>query len=401
MHAEPAPIRDAAAPPPRRPRILHVITSLDADGAQAMLCKLLAATERSPSDLAVVSLTGPGPLGPRIEALGIRVHALHMGSPPTVARGLARLARLVRAMRPDLIQGWMYHANLAALLARTLARARVPVVWNIRHTPHRLAYEKRLTAATIRLGAWCSGHAERIVYVAEESAARHEALGYRPDRRLVIPNGFDTGRFAPSTPARVELRSGLGLAPSTVLIGQVCRYHPLKDHAGFLRAAALLSRSRPDARFVLAGRGLDRSNTAVLGLVRELGLVERVHLLGETSDPARLLAGLDIATLASYSGEGFPNVIGEAMSCGVPCVVTDVGASARLVDGTGRVVPAREPAALARAWSELIDLGPEGRAALGVAARRRIQDHFALPAVVARYEALYEDVAWRGRESSR
>ena len=373
-------------------KILHIISSLHRDGAQAMLYKLLSTTDRSPLDLAVVSLTSSGALGASIEKLGISVHALGMGAPLSTAQGLARLVSIARRLRPGVIQGWMYHANLAALLAQMSLSRHVPVVWNIRHTPHRLAYEKRMTAAMIRLGARLSARAARIVYVAEESAVQHEALGYRSGTGLVIPNGFDTRRFAPSEVTRRQIRAELGLAPSTLVVGLVARYHPFKDHATFLEAAAVLQQAHPDVHFLLAGRGLDHTNTRVLALSEALRLGDRLHLCGERSDAAELLPALDIATLTSYSGEGFPNVIGEAMACGVPCVVTDVGASARLVDRTGLVVPPRAPRALAEALRQLVVMAAEDRVALGRDARRRIQEHFNLADIVTRYDALYDDV---------
>jgi glycosyltransferase involved in cell wall biosynthesis len=246
----------------------------------------------------------------------------------------------------------------------------------------------------VRLGARLSHRAERVIYVAQTSALQHEALGYRADKRVILPNGFDTGRFAPCDDARLQLRHDLGLAPSTVLIGSIARYHPMKDHANFLRAAHECVRAHPDTHFVLAGDRVDPSNVTLARLVDSLGLASRAHLLGRRDDAPHVLAGLDIATSASYS-EAFPNVIGEAMACGVPCVVTDVGDSALVVGETGRTVPPRQPRALARAWADLIELGRNGRVAMGQTARRRIVEHYGLRSVVSRYERLYEDLAGR------
>jgi glycosyltransferase involved in cell wall biosynthesis len=383
-------------------KVLHLVTSLHRDGAQTMLSKLVSATDRERFDTMVVSLTNGGALGESIQALGVPVHAIGLGPPLATAVGLGRLIRIVRGFRPHVIQGWMYHANLAALMAQKALPEPVPVLWNIRHSAYDLAFEKPMTARMIRLGARLSRRVDGIVYVAEESAAQHEGLGYRPPRRLVIPNGFDTERFAPSPSARLALRAELGLSPSAVLIGLVARYHPMKDHATFLHAAARLAPSHPDAHFVLAGRGVDHANAELVAAIRSRQLGERTHLCGERADSPRVLAALDVASLASYS-EGFPNVIGEAMACGVPCVVTDVGASATLVGDTGHVVPPRSAEALADGWHRLLEMAPERRAALGRAARRRIEEHFGLAAVVAQYEALYLSCAGpaasRGRDS--
>jgi glycosyltransferase involved in cell wall biosynthesis len=208
----------------------------------------------------------------------------------------------------------------------------------------------------------------------------------------VIPNGIDTRQFVPSAQARLSVRSELRLSEDALLIGLIGRFHPMKDHANFLKAAALVSKTHPLAHFVLVGRDVDRQNQRLNKSIEELGLADRVHLLGERQDTARLTAALDIFSLSSSYGESCPNVIGEAMACGVPCVVTDIGDARWIVGEAGRVVPPRAPQALAGAWKEIIDLGPDTRKALGVFARSRVIENFPLHSVIARYEYLYEAV---------
>ncbi|NEP28701.1 glycosyltransferase, partial [Moorena sp. SIO3I6] len=215
-------------------------------------------------------------------------------------------------------------------------------------------------------------------------------LGYSSQNSCVIPNGFDTSLFKPSLEARAAFRSELGLSEQSILIGLIGRYHPMKDHPNFIRAASLLVKEFPDVHFIMVGTEVDQDNNFLSSLIQDLGLSNHIHLLGERSDIPRLTAALDINTLASAYGEAFPLVIGEAMSSGVPCVVTDVGDSAWIVGNTGRVVPPRNSEALARAWKELILMGNEGRKVLGKAARSRIIDSFSINSVVAQYESLYE-----------
>jgi len=181
--------------------------------------------------------------------------------------------------------------------------------------------------------------------------------------------------------------------PSTeaLLVGVIGRHHPMKDQANFLRAAGQISKRYREAHFLLAGRGVDVDNRTLLKLIEELKLDDHVHLLGERTDIARLVAALDIFCLSSCYGESFPIIVGEAMSCAVPCVVTDVGDSAWMVSDTGRVVPPRDTGALAAACEEFLDIGPAGRQAIGAAARSRVTELFSLPSVVARYEELYEN----------
>lgn len=371
-------------------RVLHIINGLASGGAETMLAKLLAGMDREAFEPAVVSLTDRGSLAEHLANLQVPVHALGFGSALPTPSAVWRLVRIVRRIRPHLIQGWMYHANLAAELASICVSEPAPVLWNIRHSIYRLADEKCTTAAIIRLGARLSFRPAHILYNAHVSAVQHEALGYRFEKRVVIPNGFDTQRFIPSEQARVRIRTELGLSSSTVLIGLIARYHPMKDHATFLRAAGSLVDTHPDVHFLLVGRDVDWDNAALVRLIQDTGVGTRIHLLGERTDIHQVTAALDVSAISSYS-EGFPNVIGEAMACAVPCTVTDVGDSASIVGETGRVVPPRDHQALAEAWRALLRVGPAGRARLGRAARRRIEEHFSLPAVIARYEQLYRD----------
>jgi len=370
-------------------RILHVITGLTTGGAQVMLLKLLS-NNNGDWESAVVSLMDEGTIGPRIAALGIPVHCLDMRrGRPNPVRALS-LMTITRQFRPQLIQGWMYHGNLGASLASISMHHRVSVLWNIRQSLEGVAEDRRLTRAMIRLGALLSWHPASIIYNSPISARQHEIFGYRALRRVVIPNGFDCQIFRPDNEARRQVREELGIGIDAILIGLIARFHPVKDHASFLRAANLVTRTHPHVRFLLVGEGVTVEERALTKLIREQRLESRIFLLGERPDTPRLTAALDIACSASL-GEGFSNTIGEAMACGVPCVVTDVGDSALVVANTGLSVRPRDPEALAQALDHLVDAGPEQRRQLGVAARRRIQTEFSLPTIVHRYEDLYRE----------
>nr|ALS89902.1 stp2: sugar transferase, PEP-CTERM/EpsH1 system [uncultured bacterium] len=217
-------------------------------------------------------------------------------------------------------------------------------------------------------------------------------MGFNLDKSCVIPNGIDETVFVPLTGARRSVRSELGLPEDAFLLGIMGRYHPAKDHGNFLQAAALLSKVHPKTHFLLIGRNVDGKNRKLCHSIEQLGLASRTHLLGERHDTARLCAALDVFSLSSSYGESFPNVVGEAMACEVPCVVTDIGGTPWMVGQTGRVVPPRDPRAMAEAWQELINLGQEERRALGREARARVVEHFTLKAVAERYVSLYEKV---------
>jgi len=370
-------------------RILHVITGLATGGAEISLLRLVSAGRADGVESAVISLTSLGPVGERIANLGIPVTVAGIGRNPLGLARLLRLRRPARRFAPHLIQGWMYHGNLAASFLAFRAAHRAPVLWNIRQTLYRLADEKTVTAAVVRIGAALSRRPAAIVYNSEISAGQHEAIGYAAAKRVVIPNGIDCMEFVPSPDARAALRGELGLGANALLVGLVARLHPMKDHRGFLLAAGQLAPLYPDLHFVLAGRGVTPDEPSLARIIAEQNLAGRVHLLDERSDIARIDAALDIACSSSSRAEGFSNAIAEAMACGVPCVVTEVGEGRGIVGDTGVAVPPLDPGALAESIKKLLDAGSEARGRLGAAARRRVETEFSLAKTVRAYHALY------------
>lgn len=378
--------------PEARPlRILHIITELGTGGAEAMLYKLLQATDGI-VESRVLSLMAGGSNARRIEALGVRVGSLGMirGAVPGPA-ALWQLRRMVRDFHPDLVQGWMYHGNLAAWLAVRQCEGRPRLFWNLRQTLYDIRRETKMTRWLIQLGARLSSAADRIIYNSEVSARQHEAAGYAAHKRIVIPNGFEVGMFSSQVDLRHAVREEFGLDADSLIIGQVARYHPMKGHQALLQAAAAIVPRHPRARFVLVGHGVTPDNLALAEPIRDLGLADKVVLAGERADVPKLMAAMDVVVSASEWGEGFPNVLGEAMAAGVPCVATDVGDSASVIGDCGNLVAAGDAAALARAIGELLALPPEQRAALGARARERVRAQYAMDRVAALYLAAYQE----------
>jgi len=374
-------------------RVTFIITGLEEGGAEVMLYRLLGAIDQSRFEPIVISLMAKDTrIGSLIEQSGIMVHTLGIHHGQLSARAMLRLISLVRSLQPDIIQGYMYHGNLAASLTGLLANYKIPVLWNIHHVPYNLKDEKMGTALIIRMGKIFAHWVKRIIYVSRESSTRHESLGYPSKLTKVIPNGFDCAVFKPSSMARTELRGTLGVSENDILIGLIGRYHPMKDHANFINAAGILVKKYANVYFLLAGREVDEKNKEIDRLVQQNKLCDRVHLLGVRNDIPQINASLDISSSSSFS-EAFPLVVGEAMACGVPCVVTDVGDSAWVVGDTGKVVPPRDAEALAEAWSFLIEQGPEERNRLGNKARQRILENFTLDKIVQEYEMLYESAS--------
>ncbi len=331
-------------------KIVYVIVGLTTGGAEIMLYRILSKINRERFSPYVVCLMARATLADRIEALGIPVYTLGMktaGVPtPNV---IWKLVNIIREIKPDLIQGWMYHGNLAAQFASLFVGQQIPVFWTIQGTVYSLKLEKKMTAAIIKLSAYLSRFTTKVIHVSQVGKIQHEALGYDKKNGCVIFNTVDTSLFVPSEAARADIRAELGLPENAFLIGLVCRYHPMKDHANFLQAAAHLLQEYPDIHFALVGTGVVKENESLYQTIEQLGISHRTHLLGERSDMPGITAALDIASSASAYGEGCPLIVGEAMSCGVPCTVTDVGDSGLIVGNTGWVVPPKNPEALAKA----------------------------------------------------
>ncbi|MBE3098231.1 MAG: glycosyltransferase [Planctomycetes bacterium] len=322
-------------------RVLHLITELDVGGTEMMLARLLARMDRARFHPTVISLKDCGPVGAEIAALGIPVYAAGMTSSLTAVARVGRRGRLIRAARPDLLQCWLYHAGLLGLVAGRAAGVRT-IVWSIQNATLDPALSRVGTRLVARASALLSGLTAALVSPSRVALQAHLAAGYRSAVVRMIPNGFDLDRFRPDPIARVAVRRELNLPPDTFLIDMMARFDPQKDHATFLGAAARLageSRVRGvNPHFVLCGLHVDRANVILGRLVAEAGLEPAVHLLGLRRDMPRVTAALDIAALSSAGQEAFPPVAGEAMSCGVPCVVTDIGDASYLVGNTGLVV---------------------------------------------------------------
>jgi glycosyltransferase involved in cell wall biosynthesis len=380
-------------------RIAFIITGLSTGGAEIMLLKLLQHLDRKRFEPHVISLTNLGEVGPRIEALGIPVLALGMRRGVPNPFKVLILARRLRQLQPDLVSTWLYHADLLGGLAARLAGCRM-VVWGLRNSDLSRAFSSRKTFMVAKVCAWTSHWLpKRILTCSSCARAVHIGLGYQADKIHVIPNGFDLTAFQPSESARHIVRAELSLAHDTPLVGLIARYDPQKNHAGFIVAAAHVHALRPDVHFVLAGTAVDADNLALRTAISAHGLQAHLHLLGRRDDVPRLMAALDVLASPSF-GEAFPNVVGEAMACGVPCVVTDVGDCSDIVGDTGRVAHVGDMLGFATEVLNLLRLPNVEKAKLGRRARTRVQENYEIGRVTELYQAFYERMAAQDRLES-
>lgn len=354
-----------------------------------MLYKLLSRIDNDEFDSEVISLTDDGPIADKIRMLGVPVHVLKMkwGKPHPIS--LIKLSLLLRQKKPDIVQTWMYHSDLIGGLAAKFAGG-IKTFWNIRQGNINLDSNKRsaiwIAKTCAKLSPWLP---DKIICCSYAALEFHSTLGYCEEKMFVISNGFDLNAFQPDSDARRSVRKELGLDEKTYLVGLIARFHPQKDHHNFIQAAALIRKNISSVHFVLCGDAIDNENIQLIQWIKQAGMEECFHLLGIRNDVPHLVAAMDVATSSSLGGEGFPNVVGEAMACAVPCVVTDVGDSALIVGDDGRVVAAKDPEALASAIIELLQAPSEFREKLGKQARLRVKKNYSLDSIVKEYEAVY------------
>jgi len=374
-------------------KVLHIITGLSTGGAEMMLYKLVSKIDRGCFDIYVVSLTNIGPVGEKIEKLNIPVVAVGMkrGWRGFFSfSGFFKLLRIVKKYKPDVIQTWMYHSDLIGGLVGKILK--VPVIWNIRHSNLNPKYNKKTTIWTAKICAKFSKTLpKKIICCSWASKSVHKKLGYDENKMVVIPNGFDLDAFFPDKQAREKVRKELGINDKIIVIGFAARFDPQKDHRNFFEAAKIVYKIYPNVHFLLCGDGISWDNKRLRERIEKSGVKKVTHLLGRRDDMKNIYNSIDIFCSSSY-GEGFPNVIGEAMACEIPCVVTDVGDSAIIVGDTGFVVPPKNPEALAEAIIKMIEIGEEKRKELGKRARKRIEESYSIEKIVKNYEQLYKKV---------
>lgn len=379
-----------------RVRVLHVITGLETGGAETFLYNL-SALLLPRVDSRILSLSAGGAMVQPFEHAGMRVTQLGLRGKSGLFKAPAaamRVRREMRQWRPQVIQGWLNHGNVAATLIRRLNAPSARLIWSVMQSFNDIEAEKPGTRRAIRLQVRLSAQPDSIICNSYRAKEQLIQLGCAGAALGVIPNGFDIVRFRPSAQARIQMRELIGACDGDFVVGMVARLHPVKDYPSFIRAAALAARSIPRLRVVCVGPGVASSGSPLRALVRDLGLEQRCTLLDERSGMERVYPGLDLLCLTSLT-EGSPNVIGEAMACGVPCVATNVGDSAAIIDNTGTVVMPGDPAAVSTAIVHYARLAEDARADLAARARDRIVQRYSMAEIAEQYMAQYVGQASR------
>ncbi len=351
-------------------KIVFLARSLDYGGAERQLVALAQGLHENKHDVAIVAFYADGPLQTELRAARLPVHFLNKRGRWHTIGFFVDLVRLLHRLRPEVLHSYLTTANVMAALAKPFL-LNTRLVFGARASSFDLSHYDRLS----RFAAWLERHlsfaADRVIVNSQAGRKHYMALGYREKSIVVIPNGIDLDTFAPDTATGCKVRAEWGVGQEQPLIGLVGRLDVLKDHGTFLRAAAQLAELRQDARFVCIGGGPDDYGQSLRQLADDLGLSKRLIWANFRSDMPAVYNALDILCLSSTS-EGFPNVVGEAMACGVSCVVTDVGDAAEIVGDTGIVVPPGNPEAMAQGLIEMLGRNSTD----GRSPRERILENF-------------------------
>lgn len=373
-------------------KILHVITGLDLGGAEKSLLKILSGLERDRFHSHVVSLTGRGVHGGAIEALGVPLTCLGLKGFKGILPCFFRLVKTIKRERPDIIHTWLYHADFLGFLAARFS-GKIPVIWNIRCGKLEDSVSTRSTQAMSAILKRLSSKPRMILFNSYSGMESHVHSGYKPTQVKIIQNGFDMSEWKPNPAARNAFRNKYGVRENEKLVGIVARYHKIKDHECFLRAAKLIiSNNKFKIKLVMVGKDIDHENSELISIIDALGIKDYVLLLGPLGDLCNFMPVLDCLVLTSRS-EGFPSVLAESLASGVPCVSTDVGDAKRICGEAGFVVNVGDYSAVAKKIEEVIRRSELiGGDAISLECRNQIKNNFSIDKTLRQHASMYEEI---------
>ena len=366
-------------------RIVILARRLDQGGAQRQLIALALGLKAAGRDVHVVTFYPGGAFEKNLSGRGVPMHVPGKHGRWDAIGFLIRLARLLRGLQPDVIYSFMDVPNILAVALKPLLPS-TRIVWGVRASNVDLSRYDWLARLAYALECRLANFADCIV--ANSDAGKRHAVANRfpEDKIVVIRNGIDTDHFRFDPDGRQRVRAEWNLGEHEILVGLIGRLDPMKDHAVFLEAASFIARERHDLRFVCAGDGEAAYADALKQQAATLGLTGKLIWAGARDDMPAVCSALDIACSSSSFGEGFSNTIAEAMACGVPCVVTDVGDSALIIGDAGCVVAPGDHRAFAAGILQLSNLPPEKRRLLGEMCRSHIVSAFGIDTLVHRTE---------------
>lgn len=371
-------------------KILHIITSLGNGGAEGVLYRLI--TNDLENEHLVISLRDEGKYAPLLVEKGIPVTCLNMQPGKLSLKSIFTLYHAIKKAKPNIVQTWMYHADLlGGIVAKAAGIKRV--YWNIRHSDFDSQHTKSNTIKVAKVCALISYTVpSKIISCSHVGAIAHSKMGYASEKIEVIGNGYDLNALRIDSQARQKVREELGIGKYPVL-GMVGRYDPQKDHKGLIKALHIVSNKGYKFDLLLVGKDLNKHNSELYHLIQSYDLENNIHLLDQRTDIPDIMNALDIHILSSSYGEGFPNVIAEAMACGTPCIATNIGDSKLIIDKFGKVIAPCDSESLANAIIEYIEKlknKPESWLNLREEGSKFIKNNFSIQSMIYNYNMIWQ-----------
>jgi len=371
-------------------KIAHIITSLNTGGAEIVLSNLIGRMDEHKYESIVISLSNIGTIGKNIQKSGVSVYSINMKSGRMSLKGFIQLIKILRESKVDIVQTWLIHSALLGGLASKISNYNTPIIWSLFQTNLDKDKNKWYTLLTIRICGLLSYILPVLIITDSQKAKEvHSNLGFHSRIFKNIPNGFDLETYKPNLASRVNILNELSLNQDNILVGLFARFDILKNHKGFIESTCFIKNEFHNVHFILVGSGIDKFNKTIKYWIKQTKNEDNFHLLGERKDIPTLMASLDILVSPSH-GESFPLIVGEAMSCGVPCLVTDVGDCSWMVGDTGIVVKPGSNEELSKGLKKILDLCVEDRKILGFKARQRIEEKFTIKRNINEYGEIYE-----------
>lgn len=369
--------------------IVHIITGLGDGGAEHALFKICKYDLKNKH--VVISLKDKGKYFSLLKKIGIEVYCLNLSFFSILK--IFSLIKLLKYLRPDLVQTWLVHADFIGSISAKLAGIK-KIVWNIRYSNIEIGKAKLTTILIIKILSALSHIIPKCILIVSKKAKKiYEIKGYSKKKLVYIPNGYDLSILKTDIVLKRKFRKKIKINKKIPLIGNVARYDPQKDHLNLIKALALLNLKKINFFCVLVGSNIDKKNYQIISQIKKLKISKKIRLLGQSKNINEVMNGLDVHVLSSSYGEGFPNVVAEAMACGTPSVVTDVGDSAYVVGNTGWIVKPNNHIELARVIEKSLDeMGTAKWNRRCKNARLRIRNKFSINTVIKIYSRIWKKV---------
>ena len=370
-------------------RILHVINGLDDGGAEGVLYRICKYDKEHQH--IVVSMQGFGKYGALLRSQGNEVRVLNISRLKTLPKAILEFRQILKETKPDLIQTWMYHANIFAGILTKIFYYKKPVFWNIRCTIMKLGEAGLGTYLLTYLGSLLSYFIpDSIIVCANSIKSDHKQIGYKSSKIKIIENGFDLEYFKPPQKSQ---NINTNFDARVLIVGVLGRFHPQKNHELAIKASSLAIRKGINVKLYLAGSGVTADEPVLKNLISKHSMKNFTRLFGALKDVRIFFNEIDVLLLPSQFGEGFPNVLAEAMASGIPCIATSIGDSKKIIGQSGWVVPNQKPKEIVSAFEEIIEMKKNNSwIKIKKTARKQIEKNFSISKMITSYSKCWKDI---------